>query len=279
MWYNRGEVKTMQFQIDHDLHVHSVLSTCCADERQTPEFILAHAVREGLSTVCLTNHFWDETVPGENDWYRVQNYAHISRALPLPQREGVRFLFGCETELDRHLTLGLARENAWKFDFIVIPVTHFHKVGFTLREEEALSAETRALAWVRRVSAVLEMDLPFEKVGLAHLACPLIARHSRTEYLRSLSLIPQSALFDIFRTAARLGLGIELNARDFDYAPHEAETVLRMFYTAHECSCKFYLASDAHSPEATVAAKESFLRAVSALDLQEEDKFLLNPRP
>ena len=265
----------MQYRIDHDLHVHSTLSVCCKDAEMTPEFLLSRAENEGLSTICLTNHFWDESLSCESDWYRAQNFAHISRALPLPQSEGVRFLFGCETELDCRLTLGLSEERFDCFDFIAIPLTHFHKIGFTLSEGEAESENSRASAWLRRVNAVLNMPLPFEKVGLAHLACPLIWRGDRERFLRVLSLLPNSELFDIFRTVSRLGIGVEINTRDFDYAPNEEETVLRMFRIARECGCKFYLASDAHSVSYFALAKESFARAISALDLKETDKFLL----
>ncbi len=265
----------MQYTIDHDLHIHSHLSTCSRDEEQTPERILRYAREYGLSTVCLTNHFWDETVAGANEWYKAQDFRHVTRALPLPQETGVRFLFGCETELDRHLTLGLSEERMESFDFIVIPVTHFHKVGFTLFEEEAENAVTKARAWIRRVRAVLEMDLPFHKVGLAHLACPLISRDWREEYLHTLSLLPQAELYDIFRRAAALGVGIEINTRDFTFTEAEGEQILRLFATAKDCGCKFYLGSDAHFTAFFETAQQTFARAISLLDLQESDKFHL----
>lgn len=266
----------MQYTFDHDLHVHSYLSTCSRDEGQTPECILSYAKENGLHTVCLTNHFWDETVPGADAWYAPQNYGHLTSALPLPQAEGVRFLFGCETELDQHLRLGLSRERQELFDFIVIPVTHFHKVGFTISSEEAATAESRAATWLRRVRAVLEMDLPFSKIGLAHLACPLISRDWREEYVTVLRLLPQTELEDIFSFAARVGVGIEINTRDFLFEEHEADAVLRIFQTAKECGCKFYLGSDAHFRTFFETAKMSFSRAIDRLSLTEDDKFYLH---
>lgn len=266
----------MRYTFDHDLHIHSTLSTCCADAEQTPERILRYARENGLSTICLTNHFWDETLSCDSAWYKAQNFSHICRALPLPQGEDCRFLFGCETELDYRLTLGISKQRYDDFDFIVIPLTHFHKVGFTLSEAEAQSVESKASAWLRRITAVLEMDLPFYKVGLAHLACPLIARAKREEYLAVLDCLPQTELENIFSQAARVGLGIEINTRDFSYAPEEEACVLRMFLTAKACGCKFYLASDAHSVAYFELAKRSFARAITALSLTEEDKFRLS---
>ncbi|MBR6530161.1 MAG: hypothetical protein IKT43_01955 [Clostridia bacterium] len=265
----------MQFTYDHDLHVHSCRSTCSKDAGQTTEFLLQYALENRLSTICLTNHFWDEKLPCSDDWYRVQNLKHVTQDLPLPQAEGVRFLFGCETELDFRGTLGITRENFDRFDFIAIPLTHFNKVGFVLTEEQASSAQNKARTWLERLSRVLSMDLPFAKTGLAHLACPLISRYDREEYLAVLDLLPQRDLDDLFSEVARLGIGVEINTRDFFFSEEETECVMRMFYTARECGCKFYLASDAHERDYFEKAKRSFARAIALLDLQETDKFLL----
>ena len=59
----------MKYQIDHDLHIHSFLSTCAKNPEQTPRRILSQAQEAGLTTLCLTNHFWDEDVPGASNWY------------------------------------------------------------------------------------------------------------------------------------------------------------------------------------------------------------------
>ena len=104
--------------VDNDLHIHSQLSRCSRDSEQTGEAILQYAQENGMKTICLTDHFWDETVEGASDWYAHQNYAHITQALPLPQAEGVRFLFGCETDMDKNLTVGLSGEKQELFDFM-----------------------------------------------------------------------------------------------------------------------------------------------------------------
>ncbi|MBQ8606369.1 MAG: PHP domain-containing protein [Clostridia bacterium] len=264
----------MNYVVDNDLHIHSYISSCSKDPGQTTDRILRYAKENGLNTICLTDHFWDETVEGASEWYSKQDYGHIEAAKPLPQSEGIRFLFGCEIELNRFLTLGLSKERYDLFDFILIPTTHFHMKGYTLSEDEISSAANRAKAWVKRFAAVLDMDLPFHKVGIAHLTCGLIAP-TREEYLEVLRLIPEDEMKALFSRAAKLGVGIELNACDMNFKDDEADTVLKIYRIAKECGCKFYLGSDAHRSESFSKAKGIFEKAVTLLELTEEDKFIL----
>ena len=261
------------YTVDHDLHIHSFLSTCSKCPEQTPERIARYAVEEKLSTVCITDHFWDETVPGASPWYEKQDMPHILQSKPLPQPEGVRFLFGCETELDQRLRVGISPERMEQMDFIIIPTTHFH-MKFALTEEQRESVESRVAVWLKRLEAVLSKDLPFHKVGLAHLACHLIGR-DREEYLQVMEKLPERPMEELFREAARLGVGIELNATDVKAAEGAEDTVLRPFHIAKACGCKFYCGSDSHSPSGFAKARARFERAVTQLGLTEEDKFRL----
>ena len=264
----------MKYIFDNDLHIHSKLSLCSNDPEQSCERILQYAKDNNLKTICITDHFWDEDVPGASEWYAKQNYKHISAAKPLPQADGIRFLFGCETELDKHLTLGLSKEKYDLFDFIVIPTTHFHMKGYTLTDEETSSAESRAKAWVKRFDAVLNMDLPFNKVGIAHLTCGLIAP-TKEEFLEVLRLIPKDDMTRLFSKAAKLGVGIELNLDDMNFADDEAETILNIYKVAKLCGCKFYCGSDAHHPKSLERAKGILERAIALLELTEDDKFII----
>lgn len=264
----------MKFVVDNDLHIHSKLSSCSKHPEQTTERILQYAEENGIKTLCLTDHFWDENVEGASGWYAPQNFAHISCSKPLPQSKNVRFLFGCETELNRHLTVGVSAERYNEFDFIIIPTTHFHMKGYTLSEDEGADVKSKAQAWIKRLGAVLDMKLPFRKIGIAHLACGLIAPQ-REEYLEILKLLPEAEMKNLFDRAASLGVGIELNAGDMRFADDEAETVLKPFFEAKKCGCKFYCGSDAHTPANFENAKAIFERAVDMLGLTEEDKFII----
>ncbi|MBR2459943.1 MAG: hypothetical protein IKB34_01755 [Clostridia bacterium] len=263
----------MRYIIDHDYHIHSKLSTCSRHPEQTPERILQYAKDFGLKRIVLTDHYWDRTVPGANKWYAPQDFGWIYQSNPLPQAEGIEFLFGCEGELDMNLTLSIPKENFDEFDFIVIPTTHMHDVGFGISPEDAASPEGRARAWVRRIDAVLDMDLPFHKVGLAHPVCYLLANCKEQEYVATLAAISDSDLVRVFTRAAQAGIGIELNSDDFKRDLIEIPHILRIFRIAKACSCKFYLASDAHTPEQLDIATQRFNRAIDLLGLTEEDKF------
>jgi len=265
----------MRYIVDNDLHIHSKASACSGHPEQTTERILSYAEENGLKTICVTNHFWDDSVKGASDWYAPQNYEHISVEKPLPEKEGIKFLFGCETELDKFLNIGISKEKFDLFDFIIIPTTHFHMTGFTLSEEETMNAERRAKAWVKRLDAVLKMDIPFEKIGIAHLTCPLIAP-SREEYLETISLIPEAEMRRLFTKAKEKGVGIELNRADLDISDEkETDIIYRPYKVAKECGCKFYFGSDAHKPEELDIAKNIFEKAVDVLGLTEDDKFII----
>ncbi len=262
----------MKYVFDHDFHIHSQLSSCSRDPEQNNERILKYAEDEGLHTIVLADHFWDETVPGASKWYSAQDYPHICQAKPLPQSDKVKFLFGCETEMDKNMTVGCSRERMEEFDFIVIPTTHFHMEKFTISEENLATPQTRAQVWVDKLDALLSMDLPFHKIGIAHLICGLIWKGDRAKYLETLDSITDADMHRIFAKAARLGVGIEIN---MSYPDEERDTVLRPFRIAKEEGCKFYLGSDAHHPAALDNARKKFERAIDDLELTEEDKFIL----
>ena len=264
----------MRYIADNDLHIHSMLSSCSADELQTTENILKYAQDSGFKTICVTDHFWDDAVEGASQWYKPQNYEHIVKAKPLPQAEGVRFLFGCETEMDKFCTLGISKEKLDLFDFIIVPTTHFHMGEFALFDEQRESIETLAQAWIKKLDALLNMDLPFKKMGIAHLLCSLIQKEDKG-YLKVAMALDEGELKRLFTKAAKLGVGIELNQFDMNYEPEDKEEALRIFKIAKSCGCKFYLGSDGHHPDQLYAAKERFEKAIDDLGLTEEDKFIL----
>ena len=223
----------MRYRIDHDYHIHTRLSICSSDDGQTPDAILQIAKSRNLRKICLTDHFWDDKVPCdsmEKWWYDRQNFDHIAQSLPLPHDPDVAFLFGCEADMDSEDRIGLSRERWDDFDFINVATTHFHHMSSTAWKGRS-NAEL-ARRWIERLDALLNADLPFGKVGVAHLACGLIHTRSREDYLNTLDLIPQEELERLLSKAAEIGVGIELNSDDMRYRDDEADTVLRIFRTA-----------------------------------------------
>lgn len=264
----------MKYIVDHDLHIHSNISLCANDPEQTKENILKCAEENGLKTICITDHFWDETIDGASSWYQKQNLEHISAIKPLPQTEDVKFLFGCETDMDKFLTVGVSKERFDLFDFIVIPTTHFHMKEFTILEEDLIDAKSRAKAWVKRFDALLNMDLPFNKVGIAHLVCSLIAP-TREELLETIEAIPEQEMVRLFNKAAELGVGIEINSDEMTNVKENGDILLRPYRVAKKCGCKFYCGGDAHELEKMVTAKSRLEKGIEMLGLTENDKFIL----
>lgn len=264
----------MRYKVDHDLHIHSNISSCSFGEGQTPERILKYAKENGFRKVCLTDHFWDERVEGPNGWYEDQDFAHISAARPLPKSDNVEFLFGCETELRHDLVLGISRERFDEFDFVIIPTTHLHFHDFTVTERDNISFKTRADAWVRRFDAVLSMDIPFHKIGIPHLTTGLISP-KREQYLEVIKEIPEKDMYRLFKQAAKVGAGIELNSSVFNFSETEEKLAILPYLIAKECGCKFYCGSDAHEEEHFSYAKSRLEMAVDLLGLTEDDKFII----
>ena len=126
----------MKYIIDQDLHIHSFLSTCSRNPKQTAELLMEYAKENNLKRICVTDHYWDSEIECKSAWYRPQNFEHISRIKPLPCDDEVEFLFGCETEMDRFFTLGMPKERFDDFDFVIIPTTHMHMSGFTISTED-----------------------------------------------------------------------------------------------------------------------------------------------
>ncbi len=177
-------------------------------------------------------------------------------------------------DLDADNKIGLPKERYGDFDFIIVSTTHFnHMIG---EKWENCDNQTLANYWIERMDALLDLDLPFEKVGVAHPACSLIQTKSDEDYLEVLDLIPEKEMERIFTKAAAVGMGIELN---FNVRVRkrcdETERILRMFRIAKRCGCKFYFGGDCHNRQDFNGKDETFAAVVDLLDLKEEDKFIV----
>ena len=267
----------MEFILDHDYHIHSHLSQCSSDPEQSTENILKMAKERGLNRIVLTDHFWDEKVPGASNWYKTYHkFSDIKKALPLPRDNEVEFLFGCETDMNKDGVIGISPERYDEFDFIVVATTHMHMKGLVIDEADFGNPERLAKAWIRNFDAVLNSDLPFTKVGIAHLATRCIAVENNM-HVEVLKLIPDSEMYRLFEKAAVLGVGIELNGSDLGFADEDTDAVLRPFRIAKDCGCKFYYGSDAHKPR-EFRVDKNFERTRKLLALTEDDKFIIGKK-
>ncbi len=263
----------MRYVFDHDLHLHSSLSLCSGDPAETPEAMLEYAKNNQLKQLCLTDHFWDAKIEliGNHGFYGPQNLEYIKKALPLPTADGIEFLFGCETDLDMNGTVGITPETMEELAFIIIPTTHLHMNGFTCRGDE--SAAERAKLWIDRFDCVLDKDLPFEKVGIAHLTCGLMyPKHPNSEVL---SLVSDAEMHRLFAKSAKVGVGIELNFNALGLAEENYANELRPYKIAKDEGCKFYFGSDAHHPKELALEKANAELIIDLLELDESEKFII----
>lgn len=263
----------MEFIYDHDMHIHSRLSPCSGDENQTCRRILDYALENGLSTVAVTDHFWDSAVPGASDWYKPLNIEHLSKSLPLPRDEKVRFLFGCETDMDMNGNIGLTKDHFDVFDFVIVSTTHFHMQGFTV--PAGMTQRERKERYVRRFYQLLDADIPFNKTGIAHLTCNLIDPSSQKAHIDTVDMVSDNEFYSVFRGVAEKGLGVELNIYVNWYNENELSRVLRPYLIAKECGCKFYLGSDSHHNADIMRAPNKLKSTLAVFPLEEKDKFIV----
>ncbi len=256
--------------------MHSSRSFCSRDPEQTPEKLIAAAKADGFTEICVTDHFWDEAVPGIEGLELEQNYANLSANLPLPKDDEVTLHFGCETDLDSRFVLGIAPEHYDWFELILVSPSHMHLTGFTVQED--LTLAQRSVLYYERNEAIFQMDLPFYKVGLTHFTTGHLVRGAgfsgKYPHLDVIDGISDSALYDLFHTVAQKRAGVELNF-EMSYYDNERdlERSLRPYYIAKDCGCRFYFGSDAHHPRSFLNRRACFEAIVEKLDLQESEKF------
>ncbi len=234
--------------VNHDLHVHSFLSSCANDPSATAENILRVAGAAGLRTIGFADHMWDRAVPGASSWYRPQDYEHIARIrTQIPaDTGGVRVFVGCETEYCGNGKIGITRETADKLDFVLVPISHFHMTGFTVPETLTESRDVADLM-LKRFHEVLDLGLA---TGIAHPFLPLGFKERVDEIV---GLISDRAFQDCFGRAAEMGVSVEITVGFFpglrgggDDGWHD-ETFLRVLEIARDAGCLFHFASDSHS--------------------------------
>lgn len=264
----------MRFIPDHDLHIHTNLSPCSTDSGQTAAAIMDYARSNGLKQVCVTDHFWDDAVCTEGDMYARLNFDYISRVKPLPTDDNVEFLFGCEVEMDQRFRVGMSKETADKFDFVIAAFSHMHLKGMTVPFEPLTTMERVGL-FVHRFERLLDCPtLPDGRTGIAHPIDSLITEGRWAEHIEVIEAVHDSIWRDLFERAAARRFGVELNFNPERYINNGGlEVYLRPFNIARDCGCKFYFGSDAHTREYFNGSLQRFNTIIDVLGLKEEDKF------
>lgn len=257
-------------KIEHDIHLHTHLSLCAQPEATVEEYV-RYAKAQGIRTIGISDHFWDESVPGAWEWYQKQNYAHILESKEDIKRcegDGVKILFGAECEYS-YATHGVAitPEIASELDFLLVPNSHTHMtMPKNFYEDRRRHAEFMLNAYYD----IIESDVSEYITAIAHPFDAVCCPYDNEECYREIS---DAEFRDCFKKTAEKGIGIEINTASFakkDIALIEKSGYLRMVRLARECGCKFTFGTDSHHPNDTVHFIKAY--AVCALaDIRESD--------
>lgn len=147
-------------KITHDLHNHTLFSSCCYDPAATMKAFVDKAYELGHTVIGISNHLWDEKVPGASGWYKGQtiDYGFEGKYAIPEDTHGVRVLFGTECEYcGLSDTLGMTAETAARFDYVLIPHTHTHMKNFVIAE----NADVKAF----RAEYIAKIEASFPELG------------------------------------------------------------------------------------------------------------------
>ena len=171
--------------------------------------------------------------------------------------------------------LTLRRDHFDLFDFVVIPPNHMHILDY-VRPRSINTPEQIAQYFMARMELLSRMDLPFEKIGIAHLTTSLMFREGNV--LDVLRLVEEKRVMPVFETLAKAGAGIELNGAAFARYDENPEAYLRIYRMAKQAGCKFYCASDGHTLAAYARVRDVLPQIVNALELTECDRYIVPER-
>ncbi len=130
--------------VKHDIHNHTLYSLCCYDPVATVEAFARRAKELGHTSFGVSNHLWDEKVPGASHWYHMQmiNYGLEGARASMPLLPNIRLMVGTETEYcGMSDNLGMLAETAKQFDYVLVPHTHVHMKNFVISEMEDIKAK------------------------------------------------------------------------------------------------------------------------------------------
>lgn len=236
--------------IDHDIHVHTFLSSCSKDPQATPVNYIWRAAKLGLKTIGFADHLWDKDAPGASNWYMPQDLDHLLqiKAMLPDDTHGLRVLVGCESEYCGDGKVGILRAAAEQLDFVLLPMSHFHMKDF-VRSSAISEPKDVAKLLVHRFQEVLGLGIA---TGIAHPFLPLGFSECTDEIIAEIS---DSEFADCFGLAAEAGTSIEIQPGFFPRAMGKEkqglhdETYMRVFTIAKQAGCYFHFGSDAHALE------------------------------
>ena len=232
-----------------DLHVHTKLSLCASKDAFAEDYLKA-AAENGVDTIGFSDHYWDEKVPHQNliEFYKAQNTAHVlqlKNELDSINHYGVKVLFGCETEFAGH-TLGISEESAKLFDYVIVPHSHTHMLGFVL-PENMTATKDHAKYLVDSFLEIANHKLAKEYIyGIVHPFNPV--GKSDEDSIEILKHVSDEDFLKCALAAKANGVKIELNTSSLvNKADELLKEYKRFFKVCFQVGCEFFGGSDKHS--------------------------------
>ena len=249
--------------IKEDIHIHTSVSSCAMRDATIEKYI-ERAAGSQLKTLGFSDHLWDSAVSGASKWYSTQNVEHVLQTkdaiMNCAQNNGIKLLFGCETEFTYEGKLCLAEENFDLFDYVLVPHSHTH-MGCVMPREYAEDNKRHARFLMDSFMAAVEHPLSSRFTAIVH---PFVPGTKYDIYNEVQALIPDSYFYEAFAAAREKGIAIEMNGSTLIYMPDEqipSCEYVRIYSIAKECGCRFTYGSDSHDfrGERKLSVVEKFL--------------------
>ncbi len=235
-------------KITSDIHIHTALSSCAERDASFMGYVEA-AKNTNLKVLGFADHLWDSAISGASRWYEPQNIEHVLKLkeeLPASREvDGIKLLFGCETEFAYDGKLCLSEEGFEHFDYVIVPHSHTH-MGFVAPKELIPDDRSHAEFIMKTFMQLVTHPLASRITAVAH---PFVAGTSHAKYNDVQSYIPDSYLREAFTAAKEQGVAIEMNGSCLIYLPSEEIPhceYVRIYSIAKECGCRFTYGSDSH---------------------------------
>ena len=235
-------------KITTDNHVHTV-SSLCASREAIPADYLKICKANGINVIGFTDHMWDSAIPGASDWYKPQNMERISliRDMIPDDIDGIKIMFGCETEYVGNGKIAITKESAKTLDYVLVPPNHFHMKDLVIPSSVTDNAEYKKYL-IDRFMEICAIDLGVQ-MGIAHPFMPLGI--PETDVV--LASITDDEYIKCFNYAKENGKSIELQTQ---LAVLDNPEFNRMIKIAYDCGSLFHVGSDSHNMERFNGAHE-----------------------
>ena len=241
-------------KIYSDFHNHVFGISNCAREDATIENYLKACKEQGITSIGFSDHLWDSDVryQKENEWFHgndMENIKKLKKLIPT-DTQGIKIYYGCEVDVDKDNIIGLSKENAKYFDYVLIATNHFHAKGFEIYDDVDLND----LQLLKKITIEHFLTATKYDADVLKVICHPFVIHGISEENREklLKMITDDEYHYCFKQAAKNNIAIEIHAALLGGVNFEknkfgfSKEYTRMIKIANEEGCKFTIGSDSH---------------------------------